>query len=112
MCEQVLRVKTLRMKGFASPGQTSARSKQTARGRTLTGDHAGNLDDGVDFGLGEDALAPGALDVETENAERSDGGPVAVGCMGDECIVSTGLVSAKDSPRALHALAVDLDLAI
>lgn len=35
--------------------------------RTLPGDHVCDLDDGIDLGLGEDALPARTLDVEAEN---------------------------------------------
>jgi hypothetical protein len=50
----------------------------------LDNDHVGDLDDGVLVGLGEDALAAGALDVEGEDAERRHLGPVALGGVGDQ----------------------------
>jgi hypothetical protein len=50
----------------------------------LDNDHVGDLDDRVLVGLGEDALAAGALDVEGEDAEGRHLGPVALRGVGDQ----------------------------
>jgi hypothetical protein len=36
--------------------------------RTLTSNHVGDLDDGVDLGFREHALSTGALDIEGEDS--------------------------------------------
>lgn len=38
-------------------------------GFALNGDHRSDLDDRIDFGLGEDTLATSALDIETHNSQ-------------------------------------------
>ncbi len=50
----------------------------------MDNDHVGDLDDRVLVGLGEDALAAGALDVEGEDAEGRHLGPVALRGVGDQ----------------------------
>lgn len=41
-------------------------------GLSVAGNHGRNLNDRVDVGLGEDALATGTLDIERKDAERGD----------------------------------------
>lgn len=96
MWAQVLRVKTLRMKGFDSPARGGIDERQRRRtgceagrgggkgGRTLPRNHVRDLDDGVDVGLGEDTFPSRAFDIERKDAERSDVRPVADGFVRDE----------------------------
>ena len=64
----------------------------TANGyvRTLAGDHVGDLDDGIDLCLWEDALAPGTLDIKAEYSQGCDLLPLVFRCMGDEIVPSGG----------------------
>lgn len=55
---------------------------------TLPGDHRGNLDDRVDVGLGEDAFAARAFDVEAEDAQRGNGKPVSLRGMRHQVLVA------------------------
>ena len=59
-------------------------------------DHVGDLDDGVDGGFWEDALAPRTLDIEAQNPERGDLGPVAFRGMGYEGMVSDSRFSIRE----------------
>ncbi len=52
----------------------------------LFDDHVGHLDDGILVRLGEDALPAGALDVEAEDAEGRDVGPLALGGVRHEVV--------------------------
>jgi hypothetical protein len=47
-----------------------------------------DLDDGIALRLGEVALAPLALDVEGEDAQRGHLGPLALGLAGDDLVVA------------------------
>lgn len=70
MCEQVLRVKTLRTKGLDSPtledrGQRArARNRRNSSRRTLPRDHARNLNDRIDLRLWENTFPSSALDIK------------------------------------------------
>lgn len=83
-------------------------------GRTLARDHARDLDDGVLVRLGEDTLATSALDVERQDPERRDVGPLPLGRVRDERLVAaTGPVSATSRVwNSSHALALNLVLAV
>src|SRR5262249_54915720 len=91
---QLLRVNTFRMNGLLSPASVWPPSAHVSRfagarvGRTMCGHHVGDLDDRVDLGLGEDALSPGTLDMETENAQWGDPLPLAFGCVADQPVVA------------------------
>lgn len=61
----------------------------------MTSDHVGNLNDRVDFGLGEDTLATRTLDIEGKDAKRSDAGPVAFSGVRDEVVVPVYAESAR-----------------
>ncbi len=70
----------------------------------MDNDHVGDLDDGILVGLGEDALAAGALDVEGEDAEGRHLGPVALGGVGDQPVpghVNFHLYNKKTSGNGL-----------
>ena len=62
----------------------------------MAGDHVGDLDDGIDLCLWEDALAPGTLDIKTEYSQGCDFLPLVFRCMGDEVVPSVG-VKRQDS---------------
>ena len=67
--------------------------------------HVGDLDDRVLVGLGKDALAAGALDVEREYAQRRDLDPLALGRMRDEVLaveVDLELAAAHVLPGLAH----------
>ena len=52
----------------------------------LLDDHVGDLDDGVFLRFRENAFPSGALDVEAEDPEGRDVGPLALGLVGDEVV--------------------------
>lgn len=57
-------------------------------GFTLTCDHGGDLDDGIDLRFGENTFTTGTFDIETEDPERCDLEPVSFGSMGYEIFVA------------------------
>jgi len=69
MCEQVLRVKTLRIKGFESPVScvNAFLSERTGQ-LTLSCNHVGNLDDWINRRLWENTLPTSAFNIETKNS--------------------------------------------
>ena len=79
--EHVLSVKIFRMKGFDSPAYNVGQLLTMTMGRilriTLSSHHVGNLNDRILVSLREDTLPASTLDIETEDPERCDLGPLA-----------------------------------
>lgn len=84
MWAQVLRVKTLRMKGLLSPAgpqrvnELSSRRNRRQRLRTVARDHTRYLDDWIFGRLGEDTLSARAFNVVAQDPKRRDLGPFAI----------------------------------
>lgn len=57
---------------------------------TLTSDHVRDLDDWVNLSLGENALATRTFDIEAQNSEWGNVGPIALRRMGDEVVITRG----------------------
>lgn len=56
---------------------------------SLDSDHSGNLDDGVDLGLGKDTLATSTLDIKTHNSEWGNLGPLSFRLVTDHLVVTS-----------------------
>ena len=54
---------------------------------TLSSDHVGNLNDGINLGLGKDAFATGALDIERQDPQRSNLAPLAFSGVREQSVV-------------------------
>jgi hypothetical protein len=67
----------------------------------LAGHHIGNLDDWVYLSLWKDAFPSCTFDIEAQDAQRCDFGPIAFWGMRNELVISTSRVIAlrreKDS---------------
>ena len=87
----------------AHDGQAALEGEHGLDGGLLLAVHAdavGDLDDGIPLRLGKVALAPLALDVEGEDAQRRHLGPLALGLARDDLVVAdVGLELGRQDAR-------------